>query len=277
MQKLDRLGWAAGMAFTSFGVRIGVRTTDPSVLPEIEAALPPGWKPTKGASVSHMFSVVAGGAGHGKGVRKMWIAYDGWVRTARAREPEPVMDALGSAIRMTVAEHAPKRIFVHAGCVAWRGKAILIPGRSFSGKTTLVSELVKAGAIYYSDEYAVLDPRGLVHPFPAPLSVRESGEFVGTDRHPADFGGVAGSKPLPVGVVLVTSYKAGKEGARWRPRALSAAEGALELLANTVAARTRPEAALATLKAATHGAEILKGKRGEASETAAALIARLEG
>jgi hypothetical protein len=274
MQKLDRLGWAAGLAFTSFGVRVGVRTTDPSLLPEIESALPPGWKPATGTSVSHMFSVVAGSAGHGKGVRKMWILYDGWVRTARAREPDPVLEALGSAIRLRVAEHAPRRIFVHAGSVAWRGKAILIPGRSFSGKTTLVSELVRAGATYYSDEYAVLDSKGRVHPFPAPLSMRDPGGSVGTDRHPAEFGGITGDKPLPVGVVMVTHYE---EGARWRPRKLSAAEGALEMLANTVPARTRPEAALAALKAAAQGAEILKGKRGDARETAAALIARLDG
>lgn len=202
----------------------------------------------------------------------MWILYDGWVRLARSRQPEPVFEALESAVRLQVAENAPRRIFVHAGSVAWRGKAILIPGRSFSGKSTLVSELVKAGAAYYSDEYAVLDSRGRVHPFPAPLSMREPGGFVGTDRHPSEFGGTTGEKPLPVGMVLVTNYA---EGARWRPRELSAAEGALEMLANTVPARSRPDAALATLKAAVKGAEILKGKRGEASETAAALIARL--
>jgi hypothetical protein len=34
---------------------------------------------------------------------------------------------------------------------------------SYSGKTTLVSELIRAGATYYSDEYAVIDERGRVH------------------------------------------------------------------------------------------------------------------
>jgi len=260
------------MVFTSFGVRVGVRTTDPAILKEVEPVLPPGWKPAPGRSVSHLFSIVAGGASSNKGVRKMWILYDGWVRLARSRQPEPIFEALESAVRLQVAENAPRRIFVHAGSVAWRGKAILIPGRSFSGKSTLVSELVRAGATYYSDEYAVLDSRGRVHPFPSPLSMREPGGFVGTDRHPSEFGGTTGDKPLPVGMVLVTSYK---EGARWRPRELSAAEGALEMLANTVPARSRPDAALATLKAAVKDAEILKGKRGEASEAAEALIAHL--
>jgi len=57
--------------------------------------------------------------------------------------------------------------------VAWRGRAILLPGRSYVGKSTLVMELVRAGAVYYSDEYAVLDARGRVHPFAQPVALRE--------------------------------------------------------------------------------------------------------
>jgi uridine kinase len=41
---------------------------------------------------------------------------------------------------------------------------IAIPGRSFSGKTSLVTALVRAGAVYYSDEFAVIDRDGLVRP-----------------------------------------------------------------------------------------------------------------
>ena len=66
-----------------------------------------------------------------------------------------------------VANYAPDRVFVHAGVVAWRGRALVLPGTSFAGKTTLVAELVRAGAIYYSDEYAVLDEQGRVHPYSA--------------------------------------------------------------------------------------------------------------
>jgi hypothetical protein len=202
----------------------------------------------------------------------MWILYDAWVREARARESEPVLAALEGTIRMKVAEMAPGRIFVHAGVVALDGKAILIPGRSFSGKTTLVTELVKAGAVYYSDEYAVLDPKGRVHPFPSPLSVREPGKYVGRTLGVESLGGATGVNPIPVGMVVVSTYK---EGATWRPRNLSAAEGALELLANTVPARTRPEASLEAIKGAVRGARILKGSRGDANAVAADLSGRL--
>jgi predicted ATPase len=44
-----------------------------------------------------------------------------------------------------VATEAPRRVFVHAGVVGWKGQAILVPGRSYSGKTTLIAALMKAG------------------------------------------------------------------------------------------------------------------------------------
>ena len=53
----------------------------------------------------------------------------------------------------------------HAGVVGWRGRAIVIPGRSHAGKSTLVAELVRRGAVYYCDEFAVLHETGRVHPY----------------------------------------------------------------------------------------------------------------
>ena len=35
-------------------------------------------------------------------------------------------------------------LFVHAGCVSWRNRGIVIPGRSYAGKTTLTRALVEA-------------------------------------------------------------------------------------------------------------------------------------
>lgn len=178
---------------------------------------------------------------------------------------EDVCGVLESDLRLYVAETAPRRVFVHAGAVGWRGRAVLIPGRSLSGKTMLVSELVRAGAEYYSDEYAVLDARGRVHPFAQPLGVRASGSL---RQEPVDvetLGGKTGRGALPVGLVVVTGYRS---KARWRPKELSAGRGALELLANTVPARRDPERVMSALQNATATATVLGGARGEARETA---------
>src|SRR4030095_4430068 len=147
---------------------------------------------------------------------------------------------------------------------------------------TLVAELVRAGATYYSDEYAVLDSRGRVHPFSKPLELREEGEFTQTKITAAELGGHSGTKPLPVGLVLMTQFKS---GARWRPRKLTAGRGVVgmgfhtlsgrprrltagggvwEMLFNPAPARRSPERALATLQRVAEQADVLKGVRGNA-------------
>jgi len=70
---------------------------------------------------------------------------------------------------MRIAERAAKHTFVHTGVVSFCGHGIMLPGYSFAGKTTIVAEFVRVGALYYSDEYAVLDRDRFAHPYPRPL------------------------------------------------------------------------------------------------------------
>jgi hypothetical protein len=185
---------------------------------------------------------------------------------------EQLFDPLESDLQMFVAEWARRRIFVHAGVVGWRGQAIVIPGHSLSGKSTLVAALVRAGATYYSDEYAVFDAQGCVHPYARRLSLRTENFGRPVRCDPETLGGRRGAKPLPVGLIAVSQYQS---GASWRPRQLSPGQAALALLANTVPARRRPEAALAALQPVVSCAAALKGRRGEADETAAVLLRTL--
>lgn len=184
-----------------------------------------------------------------------------------------MFDLLTSDMQFYVAEVSPTRVFTHAGVVGWRGRALIFPGRTFSGKSTLVAALVKAGATYYSDEYAVFDSQGRVHPYPRALSLRDdSGKGVGS-YSAEELGGAAGSRPLRVGLVVMTEYK---PGASWRPRALSRGQAALALLANTVSARFQPRIALATLKKAVSRAPVLIGARGEVEEVVERMLSELE-
>ncbi len=61
MAKLDRLGWAAGISFITYGVRIGVRVNDPSVLERVLHHLPPGWKLAASPVVERLYSLIVGG------------------------------------------------------------------------------------------------------------------------------------------------------------------------------------------------------------------------
>lgn len=272
MQKIDRLGWPEGFAFKSFGVRVGVRVNDPAAMPSLTERVPPGSKPIDSEIVDQLYSVVIGGSGSSRRIKRYNIAYWGAQRLARSIDLETVLDAFESNLQITVAEWSPHRVFVHAGVVEWKGKAILIPGSSFSGKTTLVKHLVEAGAKYYSDEYAVLDGRGRVHPYPRPLGLRSPDSTKTEKIRVEDLGGATGSRPLPVGLIVSTTFKA---GAAWKPRRLSAGKGVLELLSHTVSARRRPHLALTTLPKVAAHATILKGVRGEAERTAEAILEKV--
>lgn len=275
MAKLDRLGWAAGLSFSSYGVRAGVRTNDPSVLPLVAGRLPPGSKLSGAVEVDDLFSVVAGGESPRPGVRRFSLLYVNAQRLSRASEFGEVLDRFESELKLRVAEGARRRVFVHAGVVGWKGRAILLPGRSFTGKTTLVAELLRTGATYYSDEYAVIDAAGRVHPYARPLSVRVEGAPGGCERLPPQaFGGRGGARPLPVGLVVMTKYRA---GALWRPRTLSPGQAALALLENTVSARRGPARALAALGRALSGARALGCPRGEAAAAARSILECAEG
>jgi hypothetical protein len=152
--------------------------------------------------------------------------------------------------------------------VARDGRAILIPGPSFSGKTTLVAEFLRAGAVYLSDEFAVIDSGGLVHPYAKPLSIRTSG-FGQTDHDARASGASLATRPHPIGLVLLSRYV---PGAHWRPARHSSGDAALALLANTVPAQDGPKQMLATITRAVRDAPLLEGERGEALEVVQALL-----
>jgi hypothetical protein len=273
MAKIDRLGWADGMSFMSYGVRVGVRVNDPAILEEVIRRLPPGSKPAALRVVDHLYSVIGSEAKPDVKVRRFNLAYWNLSRIARSRNFDELLEALESHLQITIAEHAPRRIFVHAGVVGWKNRAIVIPGVSHSGKTTLVDLLIRAGATYYSDEYAVLDARGRVHPFPRALGMRFSHSGESKKVRAEEIGAEVGSRPLRVGLVVSTNYKI---GARWRPRPISRGKGVLELMANTVSARSQPELAMTILPRALEEAQILKGVRGEANEIVDSILERVD-
>jgi hypothetical protein len=174
------------------------------------------------------------------------------------------VQAMCSDLQMKMAEMSPQAVFIHAGVVGWKGRAIVLPGRSFSGKSTLVAALLQRGATYYSDEFAVFR-NGFVHPFPCPLHIRsrkgQTGRRIPAPRMQAGIG----TAPLPVGLVLFLSFR-GQSG--WSVRRLSPGHGILGLLRNAVAARSRPAETLRALSSAVLQAPAWRGRRGEAAVAA---------
>jgi GT2 family glycosyltransferase len=155
--------------------------------------------------------------------------------------------------------------------VGWRGRAILIPGRSRTGKTRLVEELVRRGARYLSDEYAVLDDEGLVHSYARIPSPRDEH---GVPRSvPVDGLAATGGEALPVGLIVVTAYR---PGAPWRPVPLRGGRAVMPLIDNTVLARREPERMMRLAAKLSQSVLTLEGMRGDVAFMAPSLLRSLD-
>jgi hypothetical protein len=256
------------LSLASHGRRIGIQCDDARLLSGLQERLPPGCRLQTVRRFDRWYALALGRAGAASRKERAVLRVNGEV-LAESVDAEGLLDRLVSDLELYVAETARRRAFIHAAVVGWHGVAVVCPGASYCGKTSLAAELVRAGADYYSDEYAVLDDRGRVHPYPRPLSIR------GADGSPARrctaeaLGGRRGTRPLPVGLVVSSVYT---PGASWQPRRLSPGEAMLALLAHSVSIRRQPAAVLAALARVVSAAPVLAGARGEAAEVVAPIL-----
>lgn len=257
----------AELTVMAYGVHVTLRARDGRTLERMTRRLPPTWSATSSRKRDRSYTIDRR-LDPSSGALGSCLLIDE-EKLVRRRDLDRLLDVFASDVQLYVAEMAPDRVFVHAGALGWKGRAIIVPGRSWSGKTTLVAELVRAGATYYSDEYAVLDEGGYVHPYPRLLSLRREDERKPLRLSAEALGGTTGQRPLPVGLVVLSEYR---PGARWQPERLSAGRGVLALIANTVSIRRQPAAALAALQRVVTGASVLKGERGDAGALAISLL-----
>jgi hypothetical protein len=252
--------------FVAHGVALAVTSHSAALLQQAEPYLPPVRSPLPEGRVQRVFSLSETRSPDGRPVFSLRAGGRPIVSSPGVRR---VLSALEWEVHLCLAERARDRIFVHAGVVEWKRKAIVVPGRSFSGKSTVVAAFVRAGCAYLSDEYAIFDPAGTCHPHPRRLSLRVDGRV--EQRTAEDLGGRTHYEPLPVGCVLVTRYQ---RDARWQPSALSTGETVMALFEHTLAARSRAAEALAVLHACAIGVDTWHGARGDVAEFVEAILSR---
>ncbi len=251
----------------SYGVKICITSNTPEAIKAVKIklkdCLPDCFREIINEEAAHNFLLVSNISG------KDSVYKNGESVITRIKR-EDALESLGSAIRLTVAEFAVGRVFLHAGVVSWKNKAIVIPGKSFSGKTSLTAALVKRGAIYYSDEYAVLDEQGFVHPFPKTLSIRGVIDDYRQVEYPVEeLGGIVGAEKTRIGMVLITRYK---PFAKWNPKILTPAKGTMEIVKDTIPIRYNPEFTLKVLNQVANRAVIVKSTRGDVSKSADSIL-----
>jgi hypothetical protein len=252
------------MTFEAFGVPVQLTVDADGLAERVYERLPPGWTRCRATASARRFEL------RQVGTDSFEVAINDQTQLYQAAL-DIALGLLDAQIRLYVAEAANDHIFVHAGVVAAHGRVLIVPGKSFTGKTTLVKALVESGATYFSDEYAVFDRSGRVHPYPRRLSLRTpTGQ---EERGVEELGGIAGDEAAELGVVAVTQYR---PGGVWNPARLSMGQGVTALLANTLPARERPQESLTALRRGmTRGVSVLQGDRGEAESVAPALLEEL--
>jgi hypothetical protein len=262
-------------AFHAFGLNIGLELSVAIRTDDLAGILPPGHRRITSGPLDHVFrlehlsdtdSPVAREGFH-------WFDEDAFRRFAAI--PEQAVEYGEAVIEHYVAEFSTEFIFIHAGVVTWQGRAVILPGASRAGKSTLVRALVGAGATYFTDEYAVLDAEGIVYPYLRHLSQRE-GPF-----GPAGRVNLAAHAPsveevrdgAPVALVALTRFE---EGSTWRAERLGPGAAMMGMSQHVIAIRRRPAEAFAVMSRVVQGAVVVDGVRGDASDAAARILAALD-
>jgi hypothetical protein len=174
------------------------------------------------------------------------------------RTDENAFRGISNGIHFVLGKRSPMT-FVHAGAIEIDGAAVIFPGRSRWGKSTLVSSLVDEGCGYLSDEYAVVSPEGSVFPLSKPIRLRANSEA--EYKTPQ---GVSAPGGLPCGAVILTKYE---EGSVWSPEVVSRGNAVLGILPSALQSRDAPEQVLMALTALVMDAACYESSRGDGEPT----------
>jgi hypothetical protein len=198
-----------------------------------------------------------------------------WVNgepVAEAPEPKALADAVINAIDETVIRCMRGMHAVHAGAVSIGGRGLLLPGGTHAGKSSLVAELLRRGARYFSDEYALIDPAGRVHAYPRPLLMR-NGSAKQLPVLPEEYDSGVAAASAPVQWILFLEYK---PGGVWDVREISQSVTVLSLLKNTPHALADAPEMVGSFERAVAGAICLCGERGEAADAVDEILRAVE-
>ncbi|SPE19116.1 hypothetical protein SBA5_200028 [Candidatus Sulfotelmatomonas gaucii] len=191
---------------------------------------------------------------------------------ASAPEARDLVVGLIRVLDETVVGHLKALHAVHAGAILWRGRVLLLPGKSHAGKSSLVAELLRQGATYFTDEYALIDRNGLVYPYPRPLLLRNGRP----DQVPAfaeECNARVGAAAAPVRLILLVAYK--PDGA-WSIEPISQGIALLHLLQNTPHVLTDSPGMVESFQRAVAGARCYAGTRGDAVEAARLILCMMD-
>lgn len=252
---------ADGFVVSAFGCHFRVNLCS-DARADLERFIYPTLARRRETSVSPTVSIRVDRVGQG-----FQLSVDGTAVTATSEPLDLVVD-LVRVLDETVIQRQSTFFAIHAGVVEWKGRALILPGGTHSGKSTLVAELLRQGATYFSDEYALVDKEGIVHPYPRPLLVRRGS--------PQQFPVLAeqcnantGDHPARVGWIIAVVYD---PAGCWKMNPLPQSMALMNLLQNTPHALAESTSIMVSFERAVAGAHCYVGTRLEAGEAAAQIL-----
>ncbi len=175
------------------------------------------------------------------------VSVDGQL-TRRVGTPLALVDELLWHVNREAIVTPDPRIAIHASVAVWEGRGMMFPAPANSGKTTLVSALLTRGAVYVTDEAALLDPSSpRIHPYPKPMWMAPAGvravaglqsrlrpEYRSLSRvrsyvTPRALGTTAAERPVAIDLIVFPTYREGG-GSRLEP--IGRAEAVVSLAKN---------------------------------------------
>jgi len=247
----------------SLGTTLNVSLPDQDFYGEFQAALPAYWKTVEASDASLCLQIVECKSGT-TATPTYELRIDG-VTAAPDLSRAVASNLLLEKLDYYLGEFSKKFAFIHAGVVRWQGEAILLPGRSHAGKTTLTAALVQAGADYISDDLAVIGPGASVQLLSQPIRLRAdvAGGFdLSTTRHRPD---LLETDQAPIAGIVFLQYCADRN---LRLQTLSKGETTQHLLANSMNARHQPQLVMQYCAAAAQRAWCVQGVRRDAAQAA---------
>jgi hypothetical protein len=256
------------LSIQHYGVNIQLTTHDPKLVAHVHDELMlvlPGFRQVQSEAEHHLFHrLTASGQNE--------VFYNSELEFITSSWNE-LLSKLVSKIRMVIAEFAVGYVFIHSGAVSIGDNAILLPGNSFDGKSTLTAELVRQGSAYLSDEYGILDETGCVHPVTSHLTLRHEDNTIQTGRSVKSIGGTTAETRAKVKMVVFTKYY---PNAEWIPKRLSRPNGIMEIINHVIPIRRSPIFALSALGQMANSSIFFASHRGEAKYCAEKILQLFE-
>jgi hypothetical protein len=176
-------------------------------------------------------------------------------------------DLIESELGLFAAERLEGLVAIHAAVLVHHGRAIVVPGPSHAGKTTLALAAIDAGITVVSDEYALFDlGSGLVHGWPRPLRIRR--DDGGIERRALP---LSDNAPVPVGMVAAIRYD--PDGPPIAP--IGRADAMIAVLENCVCGASRPADAFDAAVRITAASDAAAGCHADAAQALEQLLEML--